>query len=225
MPKITFKFHWSFIVLGILFAVFGKFVQFLCYVITILIHELGHYFMAKKFGYNLNTITFMPYGAGISGKNIKVSEKHEFLIAIAGPLVNFAMILLIIGINHIGFDNHILHQMLLCNTSTLFFNLLPVYPLDGGRCVLILIRRKVNDFVAFKIIKLIGIVITGSFFALFFISYFYSLNYMLGINGIFLFIGLMEDDSPIYYFKIKQILAKKNILTTSGEQTYKLSCK
>ena len=71
MPKITFKFHWSFIVLGILFAVFGKFVQFLCYVITILIHELGHYFMAKKFGYNLNTITFMPYGAGISGKNIK----------------------------------------------------------------------------------------------------------------------------------------------------------
>ena len=94
MKKIKISLHWSFIVLGILMLVFGKFTSFICCMLSVLLHEFGHAFVGKKLGYQLNTITLFPYGAMLSGKHTPFKPKDDIKIAIAGPIVNIVLIII-----------------------------------------------------------------------------------------------------------------------------------
>ena len=106
-------------------------------------------------------------------------------------------------------------EFLWSNIYTFCFNILPIYPLDGGRILAGTLSCKMPRIKALKITKIVGYVLTCIVFVLFFVSFFFKLNYMLGINALFLLIGLFEEDTSPYYEKISNLQVPKNFLFKS----------
>lgn len=106
-----------------------------------LIHELGHLLAGLLLGMKPEKIELMPFGVSISFK-IKVEEYNKkikkgnlleikkILVAIAGPLTNFIIILITNSLKIDIFKGLII---IYTNFLIMIFNLLPIYPLDGGR--------------------------------------------------------------------------------------------
>ena len=107
-----------------------------------IIHEIGHMVAGFILGMFPEKLEIMPYGVSISFKERKNGENKEnkisdlfeikkIIIALAGPLVNLIIILFTYKLNN-GF---ILERetIIYSNLLILMFNLLPIYPLDGGR--------------------------------------------------------------------------------------------
>lgn len=106
-----------------------------------LIHELGHLLSGILMGMKPEKIELMPFGVSISFK-IKVEEYNKkikkgnmleikkILVALAGPLTNFIIIIIASNINIDLFKALII---IYTNFLIMIFNLLPIYPLDGGR--------------------------------------------------------------------------------------------
>ena len=227
MKGLKIKFHWSFFLLAILMIVFGKIRTFLLALASVLLHEMGHSYVGRKLGYKLNIITLLPYGAMLSGKNAPFSENDEIKIAIAGPLVNAFLIIISISICWtFPALNNLAQEFVLANLYTLIFNILPVYPLDGGRILKAMFSKRVGHIKASKVSKIFSIAIISLFFGLFFFSFFYKLNYMLGINALFLLIGFLDDRAEIYYEKLttfdvfKQSKSKKSVIVSKTQTIF-----
>lgn len=105
------------------------------------IHELGHLFMGLILGMKPEKIEIMPFGLSISfkinpneyNKKIKkgnIFEIKKIIVAFAGPLTNF---LIIIIANYLQIDMLKSLMIIYTNFLLMIFNLLPIYPLDGGR--------------------------------------------------------------------------------------------
>ena len=103
------------------------------------IHELGHLIAGVSLGLKVNNIKIAPYGFSIEfkepNKTSNMSSK-KLIIALAGPLTN----LLIIGIIYIfSYLKKIyswnLENLIYANILIFIFNMLPIYPLDGGRII------------------------------------------------------------------------------------------
>ena len=208
MKNLKFKIHWSFFVLGILMLIYGKFQTFLCSLLCVLLHEMGHSFVGKKLGYKLNLITLTPYGAMLSGNNSPFNADDEIKIAVAGPLVNLALVVISVALWWIfPVLYNFTFQFVWVNIYTFIFNILPMYPLDGGRILKALVAKKWGGAVARKILKIFGIIITSIMFLMFFVSFFYTLNYMLGINALFLLVCLLDNSADAYYEKLATFYA------------------
>lgn len=120
-----------------------------------LIHELAHLICGVSLGFKPDTLRIMPLGFSIEFEtnvrdyNIKVRKSNalavkKILIASAGPLINLLIVILGIAIS---IDNNIIYANLLI----LIFNLLPIYPLDGGRILINILKifygnRKANKY-------------------------------------------------------------------------------
>lgn len=102
-----------------------------------LIHEMAHVICGVILGFKAETLRIMPFGFVIEFKpiindyNKKVLKSNviaikKIIIAIAGPLIN--LIIVIIGLI-LNFNNEIIYA----NFLIFIFNLIPIYPLDGGR--------------------------------------------------------------------------------------------
>ena len=111
--------------------------------ILCVIHELGHVVMGIIMGLKIEKIEIMPLGVSVSfklkiddyNKKIKkgnILQLKKIAIAMAGPLTNLIMLLIVLNtnINLKIVSNEILAY---ANILIIFFNLLPIYPLDGGR--------------------------------------------------------------------------------------------
>jgi len=112
----------------------------------VVLHELGHSFTAMHFGVGVRRILLMPIGGMAEFDAIPRQPARELLITLAGPAVNFAIAALLwplVGLpdgwhlfgfydfpdDAVGFAQLLLHWNLLMGS----FNLLPVFPMDGGR--------------------------------------------------------------------------------------------
>ena len=111
--------------------------------ILCIIHELGHVLMGLVLGLKIEKIEIMPMGLSVSFKlNIEdfnkkiqkgsILQLKKIAIAIAGPLTNLIMLLIVLNtdMNLKIVSNEILAY---ANILIMLFNLLPIYPLDGGR--------------------------------------------------------------------------------------------
>jgi len=79
-----------------LFVVFGWIYALNC-VLAIILHELGHYVVAKMLGYQLSKFSLSPYGVSRSYHDVDLDENDEFWIAVAGPAVNIVSIVFVFG--------------------------------------------------------------------------------------------------------------------------------
>ena len=150
---IDLKIHWTFwlLPLWVIFTfedsgflplwlhVFLIFPLFFC----IVLHEYGHALMARHFGIGTRSITLSPLGGIAQLERMSRSPWEEFWIAIAGPAVNVVIAailgtgLLVYALLDPGFQNVLWWRALgiifLVNIVLVIFNLLPAFPMDGGR--------------------------------------------------------------------------------------------
>ena len=110
----------------------------------------------------------MPYGAALIGEFEDADWRDECLIAAAGPLLNVILLIFCIALWWIEpktyfFTENFAYACL----SIAAVNLLPVYPLDGGRIVLALLSRKHNRVAAYKKLRICGYAAGVLFAALF----------------------------------------------------------
>jgi Zn-dependent protease len=114
--------------------------------ISILLHELGHSLVAMAFGCRVKDITLMMMGGCASMLSMPKKAWQEFLMAFAGPLVSLALAIagfLFAGVHLDGNGNLVykpglinefaLYQVGVLNLILFIFNLLPAFPMDGGR--------------------------------------------------------------------------------------------
>ena len=112
----------------------------------IIVHEIGHLSLGLYFKWNIKNITIYPFGGCIKfDDKINRPIKEEFLILIFGPIfqVIFFLIIYILFLNgFISYRN--INIMKSYNLALLIFNLLPIYPLDGGMLVNLLLQEKIS---------------------------------------------------------------------------------
>ena len=107
-------------------------------------HEFGHIFMARRFGVTTPTVTLLPIGGVAQLERIPEKPWEEFLVAIAGPAVNIvisAALVLLLGAsleprNLAAVDDvsvGILDRLAIVNIFLVLFNMIPAFPMDGGR--------------------------------------------------------------------------------------------
>jgi Zn-dependent protease len=112
---------------GFLLAVFA----------SVLLHELGHALVARRYGVRTRNILLTPIGGLASLEGMPRAPKAELAVALAGPAVNvviaaaLALILQVTGWTAFG----LLQPILYANVSLALFNLIPAFPMDGGRAL------------------------------------------------------------------------------------------
>src|SRR6516162_5248628 len=136
---------------------------FLC----VLLHEFGHIFTARGFGVPTPYVTLLPIGGVAQLERIPEEPGQEFLIAIAGPLVNVAITILLVlfaGANlhaaaAASVDNmHIplVDRLAAVNLFLAVFNMIPAFPMDGGRVLRALLATRLGYVRATEVAAVIG---------------------------------------------------------------------
>ena len=186
-------------------------------------HELAHAFAAEKLGYRLNKIILMPFGAVIDG-DMKANFKDEMVVALWGPLANLITAGIFVAIwwfepTVYAFTDTAYYTSL----SIALVNLLPAYPLDGGRilrCILsrVFAKKQANEELvkrrAVRICKGITIALALFFFVGFSVNVAEGIyNASLVFFALFLLFGAMgnKDKAAVYEkmdFSVKKVLEK-----------------
>ena len=207
----VFRLHPLFVIVGLCYALKGELFLFLMSALVAVQHECAHAFAAAKLGYRLNAVVLMPYGAVIDGDLSGISLKDEIFVAICGPLCNLFTALFFIAIWW-------LHPTMYAFTDTACYsslavalvNLLPAYPLDGGRifkCLLAQILQKTylneqkSERIALTICRAVTLLFGLAFFIVFFLlARRQTTNFTLLTFGVFLLIGAAgtTDKNAIY---------------------------
>jgi Zn-dependent protease/CBS domain-containing protein len=112
----------------------------LSFFVCILLHELGHAVVARARGMTIRGITLFLFGGVADIGDEPESATTEFLMAIAGPLVTLVLVIVCWVLAAIGYQGGwpypvviVLGYLALINGIVLVFNLVPAFPLDGGR--------------------------------------------------------------------------------------------
>jgi Zn-dependent protease len=163
------------------------------------LHELGHAAMAMRFGVRTREIVLYPIG-GVAQLDSMPSGTAEFLIALAGPLVNLviagllAVVAMAAGIallpvDHGPITNHIVPTLIGANLGLFFFNLLPAFPMDGGRILRALLSMFLSEERATNIAASVGQVMALAFAGL---GIWFS-NPMLVLIAFFIFMAAGQE--------------------------------
>lgn len=200
------SFHPLFIMLCCVLIYYG-YVGLLCsYLLCLMIHEIAHSLAAARLGYKLNHIKVMPHGISIGGNNVFFSYKDEIIIAISGPLSNFVLLILILSMWWLWPITYVYTlDFFAANVVIGVVNLLPVYPLDGGRVLLALLSQRISRMNAVKVLRIIGLIISSLIIMSFVITTFFVPNFTLLFFGVFLFITSLYDTPDINYMRVNNL--------------------
>ncbi len=139
--KLRLSIHPLFFCALILSAFTGRLLVLLCAVFAALEHELCHALAARRMGFSLNKIVLMPYGAVVSGDIRGISPLQEIWVCLAGPLSNAVTALGFVALWWLFPETYPYTDVAAQVSFSLFLvNLLPAYPLDGGRILRVLLR-------------------------------------------------------------------------------------
>lgn len=190
---IEVRVHWSFILIliygafstigsqdnPILAALYGILLILLLFV-CVTLHEFGHALVAQYYKVNVPSITLLPIGGVASLERMPDKPLEEFLIAIAGPLVNFVIAIALmplaflaynlspqVAVTPLSLNNLIavmqtpsvpglLINLTLTNLGLAVFNLLPAFPMDGGRILRALLAMGMSYVQATRIAVFVG---------------------------------------------------------------------
>jgi Zn-dependent protease len=110
---------------------------FLAFFVCVVLHELGHSFTAMRFGIGVRRILLMPIGGMAQFERIPRKPSEELLITLAGPSVNFVIAgVLWLALRLVASESTLTDAAGILLEANLFmglFNLLPAFPMDGGR--------------------------------------------------------------------------------------------
>lgn len=165
----------------------------------VLAHEFGHIFTARAFGIATPDVTLLPIGGVARLERIPEAPRDEFLIAVAGPLVNVAIALFLIAFAgaRLSADNlaavesmriSMLDRLAAVNLFLAVFNLIPAFPMDGGRILRAALAARLGFGRATELAASIG---QGVAFLLGFLGLLY--NPMLIFIAIFVYLAAASE--------------------------------
>ncbi len=221
--------HW-----GVEGALFGVLVTLLLFAI-VLLHELGHALVALAFDIPIHQIVLLPIGGVAQLERMPESPFQEFLVALAGPLVNLVLALLMAALGWVvGYELSLLglqRAMRLMGmmtpgaifgyvfVSNLFigaFNLLPAFPMDGGRILRALLAARLPYERATGVAVIIGQALAwllglwgflgGGFFAI--------------VIAIFIYLGAAQERQAV---RVRSALAGLRVEQAYSRQARALS--
>ena len=152
-------------------ALFGGLPSALICLMTALLHESGHIFCAARMGFKCEKVKIMPYGAAAMCDVDGIRAGDEIKLALAGPAVNAAVCVALAGLwwffpQTYAFTDSVLQA----NLAMLAVNLLPAYPLDGGRVAGSVLSKLFSKRVATIILKCVAALCAVALTVAFFLS-------------------------------------------------------
>ena len=197
------------IVLLILFFLLDCFEIYFLYLIFVILHEIVHLMVAKKLGYFPKKMKLSAFGASLEGfDDFLIND--ELKIVASGPFFNFCIVIvcyLFFWFYPESFS--FLNDILIVNQSILFFNLIPIFPLDAGRLFLCVVSRKMCRGNALRIVKNISLLLVVVLFLISMISFFWYYNFSLGFAAVNLCLLLFGSTQGTSYKR--EILLRKKI--------------
>ena len=112
--------------------------------VCVLLHEFGHVFAARRYGIRTPDVTLLPIGGVASLERMPEKPSQEIVVALAGPAVNLVIALVLVFVLGARFDltqmaqlqeatSTLTGRVAAANVALLVFNLIPAFPMDGGR--------------------------------------------------------------------------------------------
>ena len=169
----------------------------------VLLHEFGHALTAQRFGIKTRDITLLPIGGLAKIEKIPEKPIQEFWITLAGPAVNVVIALLLFMILYLTgnlgpltnisvTEGSFIQKLMLVNVVLVVFNVLPAFPMDGGRILRAVLAMHMNYTKATQVAVSIG---QGMAFLFGFIGLF--TNPFLVIIALFVWIGATMEGSIV----------------------------
>lgn len=168
--------------------------------VCVILHELGHSLTAQRFNIQTREISILPIGGVAQLESVPEKPKEELLVALAGPAVNIIIAGVIYpfvtmnadmaeleNLSRIGPANF-LAALMSINLWLALFNLIPAFPMDGGRVLRALLAFKMGHAKATSIAASVGQVLAIVFVFLGFFS-----NPFLVFIGLFIFLGAQAE--------------------------------
>lgn len=188
------KIHPSTYLFFLLAILTGNFMSLFLCSILLLGHECGHFLTAYFLKWETANITFYPFGGVAKFQNdINTPLKEEILVLGMGPV---AQMILYFFLKAFPFSNLHLSLLTTIHYNILCFNLLPLYPLDGGRILQCLSCYFFPYKKSFQIIYSLS-----AFFLLFFLFLFFQTNYLnFLLFFLFLSLKLYQEKKKIHYY-------------------------
>ena len=224
---IEIRIHATFLILVALFAfgssarggpgVVGGLLWLAVIAARVVVHELAHSIVAIHRGATVREIVLLPIGGVSKLENLPETPRDEFAIAIAGPLASFGIAALgaaiagLFGQSLLPVDLYggpILHKVVWFNLIVGAFNLLPAFPLDGGRVLRSLLERRFDLERATRHAARIGRIVALAMMAIGIFA-----DWWLVFIGVFVYFGAAaEEAATIVHIRLKGLRAKDVML-------------
>ncbi|MDX6379861.1 MAG: hypothetical protein QOI57_885 [Rubrobacteraceae bacterium] len=234
---IDVKVHWTFLLLLAFFAFLGfqgsgsllgalvAIAVVVALFFCVLLHEFGHSLVAQRLGIEVPDITLLPIGGLARLKTLPDKPVDEVKIAVAGPIVNLVLAPIFFGVAYLlGADlqntsdvlqgrasvGEVFAYLGLINVVLAVFNLIPAFPMDGGRVLRGLLATRFGPVRATDISSTVG-----QFFAFaFFLIGLLSGNFLLLLIAVFIFFGASGEAQMVRQRELMRGLSVADVMGT-----------
>lgn len=143
--------------------------------VSVVLHEFGHIFAARRYGIGTSDVTLLPIGGVASMERIPEKPGQEIIIALAGPAVNVviaALLFLLVGlpqppsqeiggaqepnVQELALGLSLFQRVALANVVLAVFNLIPAFPMDGGRVLRAILATQLGYLRATRVAAVVG---------------------------------------------------------------------
>ncbi|MBT3217759.1 MAG: hypothetical protein HN348_01600 [Proteobacteria bacterium] len=226
LAGVPIRLHWSFTSLAAAYGLYALFTSgvgglidavLLAVVLfgSVVLHELGHALAARACGIQTRDITLYPFGGVAAIVRMPERPIHELIIAVAGPLVNFVLFsafLYAYLVTGIGF----LAIIALVNVIMGIFNLIPAFPMDGGRVLRAVLASRLGWYRGSRIAITVGTVFAWGFVIVGIVAWWPSL---LLVGG-FLHFALAAEKRRLKFMTLHDIRTGRQRAASAKQPTY-----
>jgi Zn-dependent protease/CBS domain-containing protein len=194
---------------------------FICAIfVCVVIHEVGHSLIARRYGKEAKSITLLPIGGMAEVDEMPKKPAQEIAIALVGPFINIVIAAILYGATagrvSVGLPDlypesaaAFIGGLIGVNIMLAVFNMLPAFPMDGGRVLRGLLAMKMDYVKATTWAANIGQAI-ATFFIFFGIFY----NWWLALIGIFLYLGAGAEKQQVVFQSMLAGVTAYDAMTT-----------